>query len=111
MTAFNKNQLPSSVDTLEKLIVWAGTASYQINKIVTAVEGAGAAQKVTQFGIFNVEQNNTNRVILRQSLELNEDFAINGKPIWEEVKELSQDVIPTVFSSSSEPLPGYSANI
>lgn len=101
MTAFNKNQLPTTVDTLEKLIVWAGTAAYQLNKTATAVEGAGAAQRVAQFGIFNVESNNTNRVILRQSLELEQDFAINGKPIWEEVKELSQDALPTVFSAET----------
>ena len=101
MTAFNKDQLPSNVNTLEKLIVWAGTAAYQINKIVTATEGVGAAQKVAQFGIYNVESNNTNRVILRQSLELEDDYAINGKPIWEEVKELSQDALPAVFSIGS----------
>jgi hypothetical protein len=98
MTAFNKNQLPATVDTLEKLMTWAATACYQLNKIATAVEGAGVAQRVVQFGIFNVESNNTNRVILRQSLELEEDFAINGKPIWQEVKELSQAVLPAVFS-------------
>jgi len=98
MTAFNKNQLPASVDTLEKLIAWAGTACYQLNKIATAVEGAGVAQRVAQFGIFNVEVNSTNRVILRQSLELEEDFAINGKPIWEEVKQLSQEGLPAIFS-------------
>lgn len=98
MTAFNKNQLPATVDTLEKLTVWVGAAAYHLNKTVTAVEGAGLAQRVAQFGIFNVETNNTNRVILRQSFELEEDFAINGKPIWEEVKELSQDALPVIFS-------------
>jgi hypothetical protein len=98
MIAFTKSQLPDNIDTLEKLIAWAGTACYQLNKIATAVEGAGVAQRVSQFGIFNVESNSTNRVILRQSFELEEDFAINGKPIWEEVKELSQDGLPAVFS-------------
>ncbi|MBD2609581.1 hypothetical protein H6G81_35105 [Scytonema hofmannii FACHB-248] len=98
MTAFTKSQLPDNIDTLEKLIAWAATACYQLNKTATAVEGAGVAQRVAQFGIFNVESNNTNRVILRQSLELEEDFAINGKPIWEEVKELSQQPLPTAFS-------------
>ena len=101
MTAFSKDQLPTNVNTLEKLVTWAGTASYHINKIVTATEGAGSAQKVAQFGIFNVEANNTNRVILRQSIELEDDYAINGKPIWEEVKELSQDVLPASFTKGS----------
>jgi hypothetical protein len=103
MTAFNKNQLPATVDTLEKLIAWVGAAAYHLNKTATAVEGAGVAQRVAQFGIFNVESNNTNRVILRQSLELEEDFAVNGKPIWEEVKELSLEALPAVFSAGSTP--------
>jgi hypothetical protein len=99
MTAFSKDNLPASVNTIEKLAVWVGAASNQINKLVSANEGPGTAQKVAQFGIFNVEANNTSRVIMRHSLELEDSFAIDGKPIWENVKELSVDPIPSAFLS------------
>lgn len=100
MTTFSKDNLPASVDTLEKLSAWVGAAFHQINKTATANEGAGAAQKVAQFGIFNVDSNNTSRLILRHSLELDEKFAIDSKPIWENVKETSFDAIPSAFLAS-----------
>jgi hypothetical protein len=68
-----------------------------INKLASANEGPGTAQKVAQFGIFNVEANNTSRVIMRHSLELEDSFAIDGKPIWENVKEISSEPLPSAF--------------
>lgn len=97
MTAFNKNNIPNSVNTLEKLVVWAGAALHQINKEVAEIEGVGGLVRAAQFGIFNIEQNNTNRVITRSSLKLDDDFAIDNKPIWENVQELSQTAIPSQF--------------
>jgi hypothetical protein len=97
MTAFNKNNIPTSVNTLEKLVVWSGLALHTLNKTGTAVEGTTVAARVAQFGIFNVESSNTIRAILRQSVELNDDYAFDGKPVWENVKNLSEDVIPAEF--------------
>jgi hypothetical protein len=97
MTAFNKNNIPTSVDTLEKLVVWGGLALHALNKTVTAIEGAGSPSRVAQFGVYTVETNNTNRVILRQSLEINDDYAFDGKPVWENAKDLSTDSIPAEF--------------
>lgn len=97
MSAFSKTQLPTSVDTLEKLAVWAGAALHKLNRTATAVEGTGTASRVAQFGIYTVEANNTDRVIMRQSLVLDADYAIDGKPIWENVQQLSTDAIPSEF--------------
>lgn len=97
MSAFDKNNIPSTVNTLEKLVVWSGLALHTLNKTGTAVEGSTVAARVAQFGIYNVESTNTNRVILRQSIELNDDFAFDGKPIWENAKNLSEVAIPTEF--------------
>jgi hypothetical protein len=97
MSAFAKLYIPQSINTLEKLAVWVGSASYQINKLTSANEGPGSAQRVAQFGIFNVEANNTSRVIIRLSFELDESFAVDSKPIWENVKENSGESIPSLF--------------
>jgi hypothetical protein len=97
MTAFAKGNLPDSINTLEKLAVWVGSASHQINKLTSATEGPGSPQRVSQFGIFNVEANNTSRVIMRLSLELEDTFAIDNRPIWENAKEVSTDFIPAPF--------------
>jgi hypothetical protein len=97
MTAFNKNNLPTSVDTLEKLVVWSGLALHTLNKTGTAVEGSTVAARVAQFGVFNIESTNTIRAILRQSVEINDDYAFDGKPIWENAKTLSEVAMPTEF--------------
>ncbi|NJR15561.1 MAG: glucose-6-phosphate dehydrogenase [Calothrix sp. CSU_2_0] len=97
MTDFAKADLPESVDTLEKLVVWAGSALHAINKTVTAVEGVGSPVRAAQFGVYSVDSTNVNRVILRQSLEVGETYAIDKKPIWENVNILSLDAIPSQF--------------
>lgn len=97
MTAFNKNNIPTSVDTLEKLVVWSGLALHTLNKTATAIEGSTVAARVAQFGVFNIESSNTIRAILRQSIEINDDYAFDGKPVWENAKTLSEDTIPTEF--------------
>jgi hypothetical protein len=97
MTTFSKEQVPTTINTVEKLIVWASAIVYQNNKTVSVVEGTGSPARAAQFGIFNVESNNTTRVIARTSLELEDSFAIDGKPIWENAKELSVGTIPTEF--------------
>jgi hypothetical protein len=97
MTAFAKTNIPTSVDTLEKLVVWAGSALQSINKTVTVIEGPGTAVRAAQFGIYEVESTNVNRVILRQSLEVDQSYAIDGKPIWENAVEISSDAIPSQF--------------
>ncbi|ALF51864.1 hypothetical protein ACX27_01795 [Nostoc piscinale CENA21] len=97
MSAFSASDLPTTVNTLEKLIVWAGAAFHKINRTTTAVEGTGTPSRIAQFGIYTVESNNTDRVIMRQSLVLDPDYAIDGKPIWENVVATSTDAIPSEF--------------
>ena len=101
MTAITAANIPfTEINTLEKLVVWAGTALYEINKTATAIEGTGAASRVAQFGIFNVETENTNRIILRQSLEATANYAIDRTPIWLNVVELSTTALPASFLPS-----------
>lgn len=97
MSAFNSSMLPASVDTLEKLLVWAGAAFHKLNRTATAVEGTGTPARVAQFGIFTVESNNTDRVIMRQSLVLNPDYAIDNQPVWANVTQTSTEAIPSDF--------------
>jgi hypothetical protein len=101
MTAFTTSDIPTSINTLESLSLWVGLALSKINPTQTAVEGSGAPVKIAEFGIFNVPQNNTTRVILRQSIEIEEDFAYDGGKLWEQAKEFSSDNLPTGFSDAA----------
>lgn len=99
MTAFNKDDLPESISTLEQLQIWNSLALEHINSDLTAVEGSGPAAAVADVGIFDVTQTKTTRVISRTSFELNKEFTYSGKKLWEEVKELSSTALPDGFKN------------
>ncbi|MEM9922510.1 MAG: glucose-6-phosphate dehydrogenase [Cyanobacteria bacterium P01_D01_bin.50] len=101
MSAFNKNDIPAAIDTLEKLGIWVGLALAKINPSQTAVEGSGGESKVAEFGIFNVAQTGKTRVITRQSYEIEDDFAYDGKKLWEQAKDFSSNSLPAGFTDAS----------
>lgn len=100
MTAFTPNDIPATVNTLEKLSLWCGLALSKINVSQTAIEGSGSPVNVAEFGIYNVTQTNSTRCILRQSLPIEDDFAYDGGKLWEQVQELSSDALPVGFSDA-----------
>lgn len=100
MTAFNKTtDLPSNIDTLEKLALWVGSALHSLNSSMTAIEGDGEAARVAQFQPFFVQNDNTNRAYVRLSIKLESDYTSNGKKLWNSAEELSQTALPTSFKS------------
>ncbi len=100
MTAFSKNQLPDTINTVEKLAVWCGAVLFKINRTSTAVEGTGSPNRVVQFGTFTIDANNTERVIMRHSLLLADGYNNDKNPIWENVQELATDPISSEFLPS-----------
>ncbi len=103
MTAFSTNQIPTTgvnaITTLEQLVLWALEGLNTINLTVTAIEGDGTAQRVTQVGEFFVTNNNTYRLIGRISLAIDPTHAYNGKKRWANALELSQTVLDPSFTS------------
>lgn len=101
MTAFNLSDLPTSIDTIEKLGVWVGLVLEEINSDLTAIEGSGPAASVADIGIFDVTQTKSVRVISRVSVEVNKSFTYSGKKLWEEIKELSSTALPDGFKDAA----------
>jgi hypothetical protein len=62
MTALNiTTDIPSQINTLEKLYVWAGLALANINPSLTAIEGVGYTERCAQAGIYYVAADNKYR--------------------------------------------------
>lgn len=102
MTAFVKDDLPASVDTLEKLAVWVGLALHSINPDITAIEGSGAPTLAASFGTYFVQENSIPRTIIRQSIELENNYTYGSGKLWTYAKELSTITLPTEFSQDSQ---------
>ncbi|MBD1876254.1 hypothetical protein H6F75_22465 [Nodosilinea sp. FACHB-131] len=98
MTAFVPANLPTSVNTLEKLAVWALGALYQLHKndryqesdsapvipVITAQDGLAADKK--------------EHIIFRPSFELSDDWRSQPTKLWEEVQEFPGNTpIPASF--------------
>ena len=94
MTAFNSSQIPSSVDTFEKLNAWSALVLNHVNPNLEVIEGPNAVVKASQFGIFKIDSTGKTNVFSRQSCELEDDFAYYNGPLYERVKEFSQTAAP-----------------
>lgn len=101
MTSFAPSDLPAEINTVENLAIWVGLVLQKINPSQTALEGVGPAQKVAQIGIFQVEQTGQTRVVVRQSIEIEEDFIYDGKKLWEQGLPFSSNPIPDPFLNNT----------
>lgn len=102
MTTFNKEtDLPTNIDTLEKLAVWVGSALAKINLTRVAVEAPGYSQRVAQHGIFYVEADNKHRALIRMSIPVDNDHLAGASNVWTYALPLSNDDIPNEFKTSA----------
>jgi len=99
MTPFAKTQLPASVNTVEKLAAWSSALLAQLYPQQTALEGDGAAERVAQFGVYYVSNNDTNRILARLSVQVQNDYLVTGAKVWDATMSLGESTIPTSFTS------------
>ena len=101
MTALNiATDIPSGINTLEKLAVWANLTLANINPALTAIEGVGYTERTSQAGIFYVSADNKYRFLGRASIQMSADYLAGGAKLWTYAQELSNTAIPATFKSN-----------
>ncbi|MDZ8135163.1 MAG: glucose-6-phosphate dehydrogenase [Nostoc sp. DedQUE04] len=101
MTAFNPaTDIPSQIDTLEKLAAWLGSALFTINPTLTVIEGAGYTERACQAGNFFVATDAKTRMIVRLSLEVSPDQASGANKNWTYIQPLSNTALPAAFKQN-----------
>jgi hypothetical protein len=101
MTAINiTTDIPSQIDTLEKLYVWAGLALANINPSLTAVEGVGYTERSAQAGVFYVAADNKYRALIRGSIQMSSDYLAGGSKLWTFAQPLSNTALPAIFKAN-----------
>lgn len=93
-------QIPSQIDTVEKLHVWSGLLLANINPGLTAIEGVGYTERVSQAGIFYVSADNKYRALIRGSIQMSADSLAGGAKVWTYALPLSNTAIPTIFTAN-----------
>ncbi|BAY50619.1 hypothetical protein SAMD00079811_82480 (plasmid) [Scytonema sp. HK-05] len=107
MTALNRADIPASVDTVEKLLVWAALVLGYLNETVTAVEGTNSANAVTVktctaapfFVPAEINASPQWRFVTRNSFQLSSNWQKGQTKIWTHIQEFSSASIPTEFKS------------
>lgn len=97
MTAFSTSDIPSNIDTLEKLAAWVGLSLTAINPTQTAVEAPNYSARVAQAGTFFIEADNKHRLLVRVSLPMSADHLSGANNPWTYAQNLSETDIPDGF--------------
>ena len=93
-------QIPSQIDTVEKLHVWSGLVLANINPALTAIEGVGYTERVSQAGLFYVQADNKYRALIRGSIQMSSDYLAGGAKLWTYAQPLSGTAIPAIFTAN-----------
>lgn len=100
MVAFVTTDIPSSVNSVEKLAVWCATILNHNFKSQTAIEATGSAQRTATAAPFEITAVDPPvwRHISRLSIGLDPNWVRGGK-IWNFAQDLGSAAIPTEFKS------------
>lgn len=101
MTALNiSTDIPSNIDTLEKLAMWACSALAHSNPGLTVVEGQGYSELAAQAGVFYVASDNKYRFLGRISMEVDKNHLSGTSKPWTFAKNLSTTALDAGFKSN-----------
>jgi len=101
MVAFNAaTDLPSTVNTVEKLIVWSNSLMADIFRDVAVVEGVNQTERVFNTNIFHITATDPSqhRVITRASIEVASNWRRVGK-LWLAAQDVGTIAIPAEYKS------------
>lgn len=101
MTAFTTADLPTNIDTVEKLAVWVSMVLNNINLQKTVQEVAGTSQPVAVSQLFVYNDNGTikHRYVGRISVDISADYQQGTTKLWTHAQALSATATPTGFKS------------
>lgn len=98
MTVINiATDIPTGIDTLEKLAAWSGFALANLNPALVAIEGPAYTERVSQAGVFYVQADNKYRALVRHSIQMSPDYLAGGNKLWTYAMELSDTPLPAIF--------------
>ncbi|MGF1481250.1 MAG: hypothetical protein ACFB4I_17500 [Cyanophyceae cyanobacterium] len=97
MSALATNQIPTSVDTAERLLSYSALILARVNPDLRVLEVAGRTQKAVEV-VVTPADDGSYRLVIRASLALAPDFASDtATPFFLKTQELSNIAVPSGF--------------
>lgn len=99
MVAFQPSDIPSSVNSLEKLQVWTTTILQHLHPTMTVIEATGVAERAATAAPFYIVASDPAawRYISRTSVKLDPNWQRGVSKIWANAQDLSSQSIPPEF--------------
>lgn len=101
MVLFATTDLPATINSVEKLEVWATTVLQHLHPSLTVIESTGNAELAVSAAPFFITASDPDvwRYITRTSIQLNANWQRGAGKIWTHALDLSNAAIPTEFKS------------
>lgn len=101
MTAFTPSDIPTEIDTVEKLHVWTSTLLAYLYPDLTVIESSGSAVRAITSGPFQITAVDPSiwRSIDRGSIPLDKDWRGSANQIWNFALPIGTQAIPATFKS------------
>lgn len=101
MTALNiATDIPSNINTVEKLAVWVSNCLFTLNPSAIAVEGENFSQRSANAGVYFVAATNKTRHVGRNSIELASGYAVGDEKQWFYALPLSDAPLTTAMKTN-----------
>lgn len=91
--------IPSQINTVEKLIVWAGSLYGRLNPTLQITEAENVNAKIATWTIFPGFDGNY-YFQCRLTVKISSDYASNPAKFWQNAQELTETVIPIGFKEN-----------
>ncbi|MEM8780784.1 MAG: hypothetical protein AAGF26_18345 [Cyanobacteria bacterium P01_G01_bin.49] len=100
MTALTTTDIPNQINTVERLLAWAGLALGFINPTKAIVEAAGEnPERVIQSFVLRADDG-SERLIIRAALPLDPNWRSNDTDaFWLNVTDLENVDLPTAYTN------------
>lgn len=97
MTTLTKTQIPDSINTVERLLLWASFILQKNNPTKAIVEQPNTDPvNVATLTVFRADDQSM-RILSRIDLEIESNYAESLLPLWLSAKELSNTSIPADY--------------
>lgn len=101
MSAVNiASELPTNLNTVEKIAAWAGLALARCNPSTKVLENPNLPSERVALTALIKADDGSNRLVIRLSLPVDDNYPISTKKFWENVTEISETVLPAAFKTN-----------
>lgn len=101
MTAINiTTDIPTNINTLEKLAAWVGLALARCNPSLKILEYPNAEPARAAEAVLIKADDNSNRLVVRLSLPIADNYSESTQKFWFNTLDFSNVALPAAFKTN-----------